>query len=413
MRFEFGTPGRIIFGAGRLREAGDIAKGLGKRPLVVTGRTPDRARPLFALLREQTMDAVTFAVTREPDLEVIRAGTALARGERCDCVIGFGGGAALDAAKAIAVLLTNQGDVLDYLEIIGRGRALTEAPVPLMAVPTTAGTGTEVTRNSVIASPKHRVKVSLRSPLMLPKVALVDPELTYHLPPALTATTGLDALAQLIEPFVCTRANPLTDGLCQEGITRVARSLRRAVAAARDAAGRDGDPTPEDAAAREDMAVASLFGGLALANAGLGAVHGLAGPLGGMVPAPHGAVCAALLPGVVAANLRALRERAPQSDALRRYERVAELLTGGASTKGGAAGAGAGAAGAAGATAGEAVEWLRKLVADLDIPRLGAHEFRPEHIPELVEKAMAASSMKANPIELTRDELAAIVEAAL
>ena len=210
--------------------------------------------------------------------------------ERCDTVIGFGGGAALDAAKAIAILMTNPGDVTDYLEIIGRGKTLTEPPVPCIAIPTTAGTGSEVTRNSVIASREERVKVSLRSPLMLPKVVVVDPELTYDLPPAITASTGVDALTQLIEPFVCSRANPLTDGLCQEGIERVARSLRRAF----ESAGRG--EAPADAAAREDMAVASLFGGLALANAGLGAVHGLAAPLGGMIGAPHGAVCAALLP---------------------------------------------------------------------------------------------------------------------
>jgi alcohol dehydrogenase class IV len=384
MRFEFATAGRIVFGAGTLREAGDIARGLGKRPLVVTGHTPDRARPLLALLSEQGLDPITFAVTREPLVETVRGGAGLARDERCDCVIGIGGGAVLDAAKAIAVLLTNQGDILDYLEIVGRGRALTAAPVPLMAIPTTAGTGSEVTRNSVIASPEHRVKVSLRSPLMLPKVALVDPELTYDLSPTLTATTGLDALAQVIEPFVCTRASPLTDGLCRQGMVRVARSLRRAVDDGRDRA------------AREDMAVASLFGGLALANAGLGAVHGLAGPLGGMVSAPHGAICAALLPGVVAANLQALREREPASDALLRYTTVAQLLTGDT-----------------GATAEEAVDWLRRLVADLDIPRLGAHGFGREHVTELIDKAKAASSMKANPIELTRAELASTVEAAL
>ena len=384
MRFGFMTAATIVFGAGTLREAGDIARGLGERPLVVTGRTPDRAQPLFALLSEQGKEAITFAVAGEPEVETIRAGTAVARSERCDCVIGFGGGAALDTAKAIAVLLANDGDVLDYVEIVGAGRGLTAAPVPLMAIPTTAGTGSEVTRNSVLASPEHRVKVSLRSPLMLPAVALVDPELTYDLPPAITATTGLDALAQLIEPFVCTRANPLTDALCQEGITRVARSLRRAFGN-----GRDG-------AAREEMMVASLFGGMALTNAGLGAVHGLAGPLGGMVPAPHGAVCAALLPGVVAANLRALRDRAPESDALARYQRVAQILTN-----------------EAGATAADAVEWLRRVAIDLDIPRLRAYGLGPEHTAELVYKATRASSMRANPIVLTPAELTSIVESAL
>lgn len=385
MRFEFSTSARIVFGVGTLQQAGDIAaKDLGRRPLVVTGADPGRARPLLTLLRDMGMETPTFAVRGEPQIETIRAGTALALEKHCDSVIGIGGGAALDAAKAIAVLATNPGDVLDYLEIIGRGHALTCAPLPLLAMPTTAGTGTEVTRNSVIASREHRIKVSLRSPMMLPKIALIDPELTYGLPPILTATTGLDALTQLIEPFVCTRANPITDGICREGVIRVVRSLRRAVENGRDTA------------AREDMAVASLFGGLALANAGLGAVHGLAGPVGGMVTAPHGAVCAVLLPGVVAANLYALRRRAPRSEALGRYARLAQLLTGDS-----------------GASGDEAARWLRKLVTDLGVPRLGDLGFPCEDIPELVEKAAAASSMKANPVELTPAELTSIVESAL
>lgn len=402
MRFEFTTAGRITFGAGALSESVTILQALGRRPLVATGSTPERARPLLSLLDENGVDAVTFTVAAEPDVETVRSGTSLAREEHCDCVIGFGGGAVLDAAKAVAVLLTNTGDLLDYLEIVGRGRALTEAPVPMMAIPTTAGTGAEVTRNSVIISPEHRVKVSLRSPLMLPKVALVDPELTYDLPPVLTATTGLDALTQLVEPFVCARANPFTDGLCREGITRVVRSLRRAVESGRIVAARggvrrlSGSEARDAAEAREDMAVASLFGGLALANAGLGAVHGIAGPLGGMVTAPHGAVCAALLPEVAAANLYALRRRGPRSEALGRYAKLAQLLTGDV-----------------GAAGDEVARWLRRLVDDLKIPGLRAYGVGPEHIPELVEKAAAASSMRANPVELTRDELAAIVQAAL
>lgn len=383
MRFEFATAARIVFGAGTLREAGPIARSFGARALVVTGSTPGRAERLLAILAEQGVSAVTFPVTGEPDVEMIRACVAMASRKRCDQVIGFGGGAALDAAKAIAVMLTNEGELLDYLEVIGRGKTLTAAPVPVIAIPTTAGTGSEVTRNAVLASPEHRVKVSLRSPLMLPKVALVDPELTYDLPPAVTASTGLDALAQLIEPFVCTRANPLTDALCIEGMRRVARSLRRAFESGRDAA------------AREDMAVASLFGGMTLANAGLGAVHGLAGPLGGMFPVPHGTACAALLPHVVAANLRALRERAPTSAALARYGIVAGLLTGRAD-----------------ASADDASEWLSALVIDLNVPRLGSYGFGPEHVAELVEKAANASSMRANPIELTAAELASIIQSA-
>jgi alcohol dehydrogenase class IV len=384
VKFEFATATRIVFGAGCLRTLGPLAKELGRAALVVTGRDARRAEPLLALLREQGLGVSTFSVPGEPEVETVRQGVALARQEKCDLVISFGGGSALDAGKAIAAMLTNEGELLDYLEVIGRGKAVARASAPFVAIPTTAGTGSEVTRNAVLASPQHRVKVSLRSPLLLPRIALVDPELTHGLPPAVTASTGLDALIQVIEPYVCCRPNPMTDALCVEGMQRAARSLR--------AAFQDG----RSAAAREDMAVASLFGGLALANAGLGAVHGFAGPVGGMFPAPHGAVCAALLPHVMETNLRALRGREPSSGALPRYEHVARLVTG-----------------RGGASAEDGVAWARELVKDLQVPGLGSYGIKEEHVPDVVEKAGKASSMKANPIVLTREELAETLRRAL
>jgi len=383
-RFEFVTAHRIIFGTGTLVEAAPIARGMGRRALVVTGRTTARAEPLLADLHRQRTHAVVFAVRGEPTIESVREGTALASAEGCDHVIGFGGGAALDAAKAIAAMLTNEGDVLDYLEIIGGGRALLVATVPLIAIPTTAGTGSEVTRNAVLASPEHRIKVSLRSLLMVPAVALIDPELTCSVPPALTATTGLDALTQLVEPFVCARTNPLVDALCLEGIRRAARSLPMAFENGRDLP------------AREDMAAASLFGGIALANAGLGAVHGIAGPLGGMFPIPHGAACAALLPHVVAANVRALRDRAPRSEALGRYETVARLLTGNPQ-----------------AAAEDSVAWLTALNDRFDIRGLSGYGIGNANFAVITEKAAEASSMKANPIALTPEELTRVLQSAL
>ena len=384
VKFEFATATRIVFGAGTVNEAGAIARELGRRALVVTGSDSHRAERILAGLKSSDVGAVTFSVAGEPKLETVERGTKLARAERCDLVIGFGGGSALDAAKAIAAMLTNEGGLLDYVEIIGRGRALTKLSAPFIAIPTTAGTGSEVTRNAVLASPEHKLKVSLRSPLMAARVAVVDPELTCDLPPTLTASTGLNALTQLIEPFVCNRANPMTDGLCIEGLRRAARSLRVAFSK-----GRDKD-------AREDMAVASLFGGLALANAGLGAVHGFAGPIGGSFSAPHGAICAALLPHVMAMNLRALRQRDPNNAALHRYDEVAWWLTGDAKAK-----------------ADDGVKWARALVADLKIPRLGGFGIQREHFSDLVAKAVNASSMKANPIVLTPEELTGVLEQAL
>jgi alcohol dehydrogenase class IV len=309
---------------------------------------------------------------------------AAARAAGCDHVIAFGGGSAIDAGKAIAALLTNDGVLLDYLEVIGRGQPLPITPAPCIAIPTTAGTGAEVTRNAVLASSAHRVKVSLRSPLMLPRAAIIDPELTLGPPVHLTASTGLDALTQLIEPFLSCRANPMVDALCREAIPRVARSLRRAC------------EHPDDLAARTDMALASLFGGLALANAGLGAVHGFAGPIGGMFPAPHGAVCAALLPHVLDVNARALRERGPGLDSLRRCEEIAFLLTGKAL-----------------ATAPDGVRWIRDLVQELQMPGLRAFGLAEADRQEVVEKARHASSMKANPLPLTESELGEIFDRAL
>ncbi len=384
MRFEFATAGRILFGPGTVSEVAPAARALGRHALVVTGRSPARAAELLARLAAAGVGSTVFAVAGEPTTTRVLEGVAAARAAGCDLVIGLGGGSALDAAKAIAALLGNDGDLFEYLEVVGRARPLPRPGLPCVAVPTTAGTGTEVTRNSVLAAPAHRVKVSLRSPHLLPRLAVVDPELTRDLPPALSAATGLDALTQLIEPYVSTRANPLVDGLCAEAIPRAARALRRAC--------EDG----QDLAARTDMALASLFSGLALANAGLGAVHGFAAPIGGMFPAPHGAVCAALLPHVMAANLLALRERAPHSPALARYADLARWLTGRPH-----------------AVAEEGLAWVRALCRDLGIPPLRRYGLTAADLPEVVDKAARASSMKANPLPLTVEELTGILQQAL
>ncbi len=376
MDFEFATATRILFGPGKSRELPDLVKNLGGRALIVTGRTPERAENLRKTLQEAGVEAAVFATPGEPSVPDVQRGVQTAQDAHCDFVIGCGGGSALDAAKAIAALLANPGDIYDYLEVVGRGQPLLRPPVPCVALPTTAGTGAEVTRNAVLSSPEHRFKVSLRSPGMLPRLALVDPALTWGLPPALTAATGLDALTQLIEPYVSHRANPFTDGFCKEGLRRVARSLVRAF--------EDG----RDTQAREDMALASLLGGLSLANAGLGAVHGFAAPIGGMFPAPHGAVCAALLPHVMGVNIRALRQRAPGSGALARYTDVAQIVTGSPS-----------------ATAEDGLVWVAHLTRRLGIEPLRRYGLQADDFPELVGKAAKASSMKANPIPLTPEEL--------
>jgi alcohol dehydrogenase class IV len=384
MRFDFATATRILFGPGVVREVPAAAVAMGTRALVVTGAFPGRAAPLIAGLESTAIRCLPFAVAGEPSVALVRTAAEYARQERCDLVIAIGGGSAIDAGKALAALLTNPGDPLDYLEVIGRSQPLGHASAPFLAIPTTAGTGTEVTRNAVLASPEHRVKASLRSVWMLPRLAVVDPELTLDLPRAITASTGLDALTQLIEPYVSVRANPMTDLFCTEGIRQVAASLPQVWA--------DG----HDRAARAGMAWASLLGGLALANAGLGAVHGFAAPVGGMFPAPHGATCAAVLPYAMEVNVRALGARAPESEALRRYDAVARLLTGSPQ-----------------ATAADGVRWIAQLCRQLEIPPLRTYGVCAGDIPSLVEKAANASSMKDNPISLTPAELSEIVARAI
>jgi alcohol dehydrogenase class IV len=380
MRFEFATANRIIFGAGTLREIGPIAAELGRRALVVSGHNTARVAPLLELLSAAGVDANLFPVAGEPTIELVQQGTERARQSGCDMVISCGGGSVLDAGKAIAALLTNQGDPMNYLEVIGQGKPLTQDPAPHIAIPTTAGTGAEVTRNAVLGSPEHGVKVSLRHPLMLPRVALVDPELTYSMSPEITASTGLDALTQLIEPYVSRQANAMTDVFCRDGLSRVARSLRRAC------------EDSHDVAAREDMALASLYGGLALANAKLGAVHGFAAPIGGMFPAPHGAVCACLLPIVMEINVRALKEREQENPSLSRYNEVARILTGSPN-----------------ATVQDGVAWVQSLCRDLNVPALSTYGITQEAFPSLIEKAAVASSMQGNPVKLTTEEMREIL----
>ncbi|NNB94363.1 iron-containing alcohol dehydrogenase [Corallococcus exiguus] len=380
--FEFATATRVLFGPGRVQEVPDLVRGLGGRKvLLVTGTNPARAEPVRAGLERLGIPSTSFRVPGEPTVELAREGTAAAVDSGCDAVVAIGGGSSLDAGKAIAALAANGGDPLDYLEVIGRGQALTKPPLPFVAVPTTAGTGSEVTRNAVLGSKEAGVKASLRSPMMLPRVALVDPDLLEHAPSEVLAAGGLDALSQLIEPFLSIRAQPLTDALAREGMQRSARSLRKAVLHG---------PGPAE---REDLAIASLFGGLCLANSGLGAVHGFAAPLGGMLGAAHGALCAALLGATLELNLEALRSRAPDHPALPRFRELAVLLTGQSNAR-----------------AEDGILWVKDLVHAVRIRGLRDMGLTDAAIPELVTKARAASSMKGNPLPLTDAELTALVE---
>ncbi len=377
MSFEFATAGRVIVGPGQAAELAPVLAELGSRVLVVTGSRPGGQAGLLAGL---TLPATVVTVSGEPTTRSAEAAAVTAREHGADVVAAVGGGSVIDLGKAVAMLLGNGGDPLDYLEVIGAGRKITRPSVPLVAVPTTAGTGAEVTANAVLTSPAHRVKASLRSPLMIPRVAIVDPLLTISCPPRVTAASGLDALTQCLEPFVSVRANALTDCLAAAGLRHAAAGLRPAYA--------DGT----NVQARGDMAMCSLLGGMALANAKLGAVHGLASAIGGTTDIPHGAACAALLAPVAEANVRALRSAQPGSPALSRYAEAARLLTGDPA-----------------ATIEDGIAWIRQTVTQLQIPRLREFGLQPEDFGDITASAMKASSTQGNPVTLTNNELHAIL----
>ena len=375
--FEFGTAGRILVGQGRAAELPEVLAGLGSRVLVCNGADPARHAGLLAGLG---LPAAQFSVGGEPTVDLARAGAAAAREHGADVVAAIGGGSVIDTGKAVAMLLGNGGDPLDYLEVVGSGRKITERSAPFVAVPTTAGTGAEVTANAVLAAPAHGLKASLRSPLMIPAVALVDPELTVSCPPPVTAASGMDALTQCLEPYVSFRATPLTDGLAREGLRRAAAGLRAAFA--------DGS----DLAARTNMAVCSLLGGMALANAKLGAVHGLAGVIGGTAAVPHGVACAALLAPVTEANVRVLRSLPDGQPALGRFTEIARILTGNPA-----------------AAVEDGFAWIRDTVALLEIPRLAAFGLSLQDVDDVVAKAAGSSSMQGNPVVLSHDDLRTIL----
>ncbi len=378
--FDFQTAQRIVFGSGVAAHLPQLARGYGERLFMVTGSDSDDVHRVSAALESEGLTVARRSIQGEPRLNEMMALVQELRALECQLVIGMGGGSALDSAKALAALAANPGDPLDYLEVVGKGLPFPNDPLPVIALPTTAGTGSEVTRNAVLGIPEKGVKVSLRSPKMLPVVALVDAQLTLSLPPALTASTGMDALTQLIEPYVSKRANAFTDMFCEAGIRHSVRSLRTAY--------RDGSHL----SAREDLAFASLLSGLALANAGLGAAHGFAAPIGGMFAAPHGAVCARLLPPVCRVNIHAGQRRSDSGVVLARYQRIASWLTGNER-----------------ALPLDGVDWLDALCADLNIPRLREYGIRQSDFQALIDSAAQASSMKANPFVLTPGELGQIL----
>lgn len=381
MNIDFSTANRIIFGAGTISSLKELVGHYGKRVLIIKGKEYPDPGTLFAICEDAKVDWDYFNVENEPDNETINRVVELGRQKECDFVIGFGGGSVIDTGKATAALLNNQGSLLDYLEVVGKGKPLKNPSKPYIAIPTTAGTGSEVTRNAVISIPEKEVKVSMRNAYLLPDVAIVDPELTYGVPKTITAVTGMDAFIQVIEPYVSRYSNPMVDMFCKDAIPKGASYLMRVW--------EDGS----DHEARENISWVSLMGGLALANAKLGAVHGFAGPIGGMFHAPHGAVCAALLPSVMLVNVEALSRRENNYEKLSRYEDIARWVTG-----------------VENAAIEEGIEWIASLCKNMKIPRLSELGINKTHFTTIIEKSKNSSSMKGNPIQLTEQEMEKILE---
>ncbi len=389
--FEFFCLGRIVFGRGTFQRIGELSAAFGRHALLVTnagqpgdGGVVDR---LAALLEASGVAMTCYLQHGEPTVTDVEQALRTARSATCDMVIGLGGGSAIDAAKAVAGLLTNPGSPLDYMEVVGKGQPLRQPAAGWIAVPTTAGTGAEATRNAVIGCPEKRFKASLRSEHLLAKIAVIDPELAVTAPPEVTAASGLDALCQLIESYTSNRAQPLTDALALQGVSLAATALPRVCA------------EPTDLDVRESMALAALFSGITLANAGLGAVHGFAAPLVANFPIPHGTVCAALLPHVVAANIDALTAESTEHPFLDRYAELGRRLTGSPALD-----------------RAEALDACRRflfdLVYQLDIPPLWTFGLRRGHVPDMVALARKASSMRYNPVALSDETLTHILTAA-
>ncbi len=382
----------IHFGKGTFEKIGDILITYGSKILIVASRSVLNQSLVESNLElistEHKLDFENFIIQGEPDVEQIDQGLDKGRNHKSQAVIGLGGGSAIDAGKAIAGLLTNGGSAIDYLEVVGKGKKITKPSLPYIAVPTTAGTGSEVTKNAVILSKNNCVKASIRSSLLVPKTAIIDPLLMISAPKDVTASCGLDALTQLIEAYTSIKAQPMTDVLAMQGIEYASKSLLFAF--------EDGN----DISAREDMAYASLLSGICLANAGLGAVHGFASPIGGMFSIPHGVICGALLAPVIEENIRNMISQVPFSEALTKYNRIGEIVSNlifedireGAS---------------------RVIEYTQNMTKLLKIPKLSKYGLAEKFFEKIIEKVKQSSSIRYNPVALSDDSLYRILKKTL
>jgi len=376
--FQFMTSTRIIFGEGALQSSLSVINQYGYSVLLVTGKNTDRASPILHYIKQQNMRYQHVAISGEPNITMIEETALVGRKFKPDMVIAMGGGSVLDMGKALAAVIPNQGDVYDYVEVVGRNVPLKSKPIPFIAIPTTASTGSEVTRNAVLRSGQDQVKVSLRSPDMLADVAIIDPTLTYGTDKFTSGRGAMDAFTHLMEAYVCGDPNPLTDMICEEGLRRLSASILPAC-------------LQDNYKARSDISFAAMLGGMAITNAKLGAAHGLASALGGKLDAPHSIITARLAPFVMQENINAAK-RAGRSDVLHRYSKIAQILTGRVN-----------------ACREDAILWTKMMLEKLAIPKLNTFGVCATSFDMVAEDALKSVAIKGNPLPLTQERLTYIL----
>ncbi|MBA5763055.1 iron-containing alcohol dehydrogenase [Vibrio sp. 404] len=377
--FQFMTSTRIIFGEGALQSSLSVINQFGYSVLLVSGKNTERASPIIQYIKMQGMRYQHVAICGEPNITMVEETALNGRKFKPDLVIAIGGGSVIDMGKALAAIIPNQGDVYDYVEVVGRNVPLKTKPIPFIAIPTTASTGSEVTRNAVLRSGQDKVKVSLRSPEMLADVAIVDPTLTYGTDAYTSGRGAMDAFTHLMEAYVCGEPNPITDMICEEGLRRLSESVLPGC-------------LNDNYRARSDLSFAAMLGGMAITNAKLGAAHGLASALGGKLAAPHSVITARLAPFVMQENIRAAK-KAGRADVLARYRKMAQLLTGRAN-----------------ASRDDAVLWTNMMLEKLKLPDLNEFGVCKTSFEQVVDDALKSVAIKGNPLPLTKERLMFILQ---
>ncbi|OIQ26669.1 iron-containing alcohol dehydrogenase [uncultured Vibrio sp.] len=372
--FHFMTSTRIIFGEGALQSSLSVLNQFGYSVLLVTGKDQSRSSPLLSYLKSQNIRYQHVSVSGEPNITMIEETAVVGRKFKPDMVVSIGGGSVIDMGKALAAIIPNQGSVYDYVEVVGRNVPLKTKPIPFIAIPTTASTGSEVTRNAVLRSGQDKVKVSLRSPEMLADVAIVDPTLTYGTDPYTSGRGAMDVFTHLMEAYVCGDPNPLTDMVCEEGLRKLAGAV---IAACRH----------DDYSARSDLSFAAMLGGMAITNAKLGAAHGLASALGGKLNAPHSVITGQLAPYVMRENIEVAKESGRQ-DVLQRYIRLAQLVTGRTNVH-----------------VDDGVLWVRMMLDKLELPKLSEFGVCSTSFDQVAEDTLMSNAIKGNPLPLTKERL--------